>query len=137
MVRYLKLGYRLIGVAAIVLPLMRETWSQRRDPLLHEMLRPDPAQALEALGFWVERRRSLPRYRLSARREAEQMISVWQTRVIEQVPRAPMAALASGQVATVGGQVARYHAGRLAARMARLTLLGTAGFVALAWLVLR
>jgi hypothetical protein len=137
MVRYVRLAYRLAGIAAVVLPVMRETWSQRRDPLLHEMLRPDPAEALEALGFWVERRRSLPIYRLSARREAEQMIGVWQARVIEQVPRAPRAALASGQVATVGGQVARYHAGRLAVRMARLAALGTALFVALAWLVLR
>jgi hypothetical protein len=137
MVRYLRLGYRLAGIAAIVLPMMRETWSQRRDPLLHEMLRPDPAEALEALGFWIERRRSLPLHRLSARREAEQMIGVWQARVIEQVPRAPMAALASGQVAAVGGQVARYHAGRLAARAARVAVFGTVLFAALAWLVLR
>lgn len=137
MVRYVKLAYRAAGIAAVVLPVIRQTREQNGDPLLREMLRPDPAQALESLGFWVERRRSLPIYRLSARREAEQMIGVWQTRAIAQIPQAPMAALASGRVVTVGGQVARYHAGRFAARMARLVVLGTVVFAALAWLVLR
>ena len=137
MVRYVRLGYRLAGVAAVVLPALREARAQRSDPLLREMLRPDPAQAMESRGLWGKRRRSLPVYRLSARREAEQMIGVWQARAIEQIPQAPMAALTSGQVVAVGGQVARYHVGRLAARMARLALLGTALFAALAWLVLR
>ncbi|HEU0195132.1 MAG TPA: hypothetical protein VFQ71_13090 [Gaiellales bacterium] len=137
MVRYVKLAYRAAGIAAVVLPVIREAREHRSDPLLRDLLRPDPAQALESLGFWVERRRSLPIYRLSARREAEQMIGIWQTRAIEQIPQAPMAALASGRVVTVGGQIARYHAGRFAARMARLVVLGTVAFAALAWLVLR
>jgi hypothetical protein len=137
MVRYVRLAYRAAGVATVVLPAIREARAQRSDPLLREMLRPDPAQVLESLGFWVERRRSLPIYRLSARREAEQMIRVWQARAIEQIPQAPMAALGSGRAVAVGGQVARYHAGRFAARMARLALVATVLFTTLAWLALR
>ena len=42
------------------------------------------------------------------------MIRVWQERAVRDVPAAPLEALTSGRVIAVGGQVARYHAGRLA-----------------------
>ena len=86
---------------------------------MSELLRPRPAETLDALGYWIERRRRLPFYRRSDRREAEQMIRVWQERAVHDVPAAPLEALTSGRVLTVGGQVARYHAGRLLTRLSR------------------
>ena len=57
-ITYVKVGYRLIGIAAVVLPILREAQHARRDPV-----RLDPSETMEALGFWVDRRRRLPFYR--------------------------------------------------------------------------
>ena len=116
MIRYAKIGYRLAGVAAIVAPLLRESrsWHADQGPEVSELLRPRPAETLDALGYWIDRRRRLPFYRLSDRREAEQMIRVWQERAVRDVPAAPLEALTSGRVIAVGAQVVRYHAATLA-----------------------
>jgi hypothetical protein len=57
----------------------------RRDAdeqLVQEMLAPLPLeQALSSLEFWRGRRKLLPFYRRSERREAEEMIHRWRTRV--------------------------------------------------------
>ena len=105
MIRYAKIGYRLAGMAAIVAPLLREsrTWHADQGPEVSELLRPRPAETLDALGYWIDRRRRLPFYRLSDRREAEQMIRVWQERAVHDVPAAPLEALTSGRVIAVGG----------------------------------
>jgi hypothetical protein len=124
-IRYAKIGYRLAGMAAIVAPLLREsrTWHADQGPQVSELLRPRPAETLDALGYWIDRRRRLPFYRLSDRREAEQMIRVWQERAVHDVPAAPLEALTSGRVIAVGGQVARYHAGRWLTRLSRGVLI--------------
>ena len=121
MIRFAKIGYRLAGMAAIVAPLLREsrTWHADQGPEVSELLRPRPAETLDALGYWIDRRRRLPFYRLSDRREAEHMIRVWQERAVHDVPAAPMEALTSGRVIAVGAQVARYHAGRWLTRLSR------------------
>lgn len=52
------------------------------DQLLAETLAPPSLEdAEEALAFWRGRRRSLPIYRRSARREADHMIVAWSARV--------------------------------------------------------
>jgi len=135
---YLKVGCRLAGVAAVIAPLIRESrlW-QDEDPATRALLRPRPAQALEALGYWVDRRQRLPFYRLGARREAGEMIRAWQGRVIRDVPGAPLEALTSGRVITVGGKVARYHAGRWLARLCRGALAGAMMLALTIWLLAR
>lgn len=42
---------------------------------------PDLSEGVESLAYWLERRQRLPRYRIRARREAEQMIVRWERRV--------------------------------------------------------
>jgi hypothetical protein len=132
-IRHAKIGYRLVGMAAMVAPLLREsrTWHADQGPEVSELLRPRPAETLDALGYWIERRRRLPFYRRSDRREADHMIRVWQERAVHDVPAAALEALTSGRVLTVGGQVARYHAGRLLTRLSRGAL-----FVAMMFAVL-
>ena len=92
------------------------------DDLLGELNAPDPAEAMEALGYWITRRRGLPFYRRSARRECERMIAFWQGRTLRDVTRSPLAAVASGQVVAVAGLAAGYHAQRLVSRLARFAL---------------
>lgn len=93
------------------------------DDILRELNAPDPGEAMEALGYWIERRRRLPVYRRAARREAERMIAFWQGRTLRDVTRAPLTALATGEVVTVAGLVAGYHAHRVAGRLARYGVL--------------
>ena len=57
--------------------------------ILREMQAPDIEEALEALGFWLERHGKLPFYRRTARAEARRMIGYWQGRVLSDAPRAP------------------------------------------------
>jgi hypothetical protein len=47
----------------------------------------DRPETLDALGYWIDRRRGLPFYRVSDRREADEMIRVWQERAVRDVPR--------------------------------------------------
>jgi hypothetical protein len=50
--------------------------------LLSELLAPpDLGDGIEALGYWRQRRRRLPWYRFSARREADRMTIQWEQRV--------------------------------------------------------
>ena len=50
--------------------------------LIEEMLAPPPLEdARGSLEYWRSRRRSLPIYRRSARREADVMVARWQNRV--------------------------------------------------------
>jgi hypothetical protein len=50
--------------------------------LLEQMLAPPPLEdARASLEFWTQRRSSLPFYRLRERREAEEMIRRWRTRL--------------------------------------------------------
>jgi hypothetical protein len=57
----------------------------QRDPdlaLVDEMLAPPPLDdARRSLAYWQERRRRLPVYQRSARREAREMAIRWETRV--------------------------------------------------------
>ena len=129
---YVKVGYRLIGIAAVVVPVLREARQARRDPV-----RTDPSETMEALGFWVNRRRRLPFYRVAARREADQMIRTWQVRAVSDLPQASLAALSSGTAVSLGGQLARYHAGRWLARSARLIVAWAAVLALLAYAIVR
>jgi hypothetical protein len=74
---------------------------------------------MEALGYWITRRRRLPFYQRSARREAERMIAFWQGRTVRDVTRAPLTALATGEMVAVAGLVAGYQAHRVVGRLAR------------------
>jgi len=52
------------------------------DRLLEKMLAPPPLeQARDSLEFWSQRRSGLPFYRLSDRREADEMVRRWRTRL--------------------------------------------------------
>ena len=52
--------------------------------VIQEMLAPPPLEdARSSLEFWQRRRKSLPLYRVSARREAKVMAVRWQERVID------------------------------------------------------
>jgi hypothetical protein len=52
--------------------------------LIEELLAPPPLEdARSSLEFWQRRHRSLPLYRLGARREAKAMAGRWQQRVID------------------------------------------------------
>lgn len=57
--------------------------NRRADELLLEkMLAPPPLeQARSSLEFWSQRRSGLPFYRLSDRREADEMVRRWRTRL--------------------------------------------------------
>ena len=59
----------------------------RRDPdlvLVEAMLAPPPLEdARSSLAYWQERRRRLPVYQRSARREAREMAARWEGRVHE------------------------------------------------------
>jgi len=58
--------------------------SDRDLVVIQEMLAPPPVEdARSSLEFWERRRRSLPLYRVSARREAKVMAGRWQVRVID------------------------------------------------------
>ena len=58
--------------------------SDRDLVVIQEMLAPPPVEdARSSLEFWQSRRRSLPLYRVSARREAKVMAGRWQERVID------------------------------------------------------
>jgi hypothetical protein len=58
--------------------------SDRDLVVIQEMLAPPPLEdARSSLEFWQRRRKSLPRYRVSARREAKMMTGRWQERVID------------------------------------------------------
>ena len=52
--------------------------------LIEELLAPPPLEdARSSLEFWERRRKSLPLYRVSARREAKVMAGRWQQRVVD------------------------------------------------------
>ena len=58
--------------------------SDRDLVVIQEMLAPPPVEdARSSLEFWERRRRSLPLYRVSARREAKVMAGRWQVREME------------------------------------------------------
>ena len=58
--------------------------SDRDLVVIQEMLAPPPVEdARSSLEFWQRRHRSLPLYRVSARREAKVMAGRWQERVID------------------------------------------------------
>jgi len=58
--------------------------SDRDLVVIQEMLAPPPLEdARSSLEFWQRRRKSLPLYRVSARREAKVMAGRWQERVID------------------------------------------------------
>jgi hypothetical protein len=58
--------------------------SDRDLVVIQEMLAPPPLEdARSSLEFWERRRKSLPVYRVSARREAKVMAGRWQARVID------------------------------------------------------
>ena len=92
---------------------------------------------MEALGFWVNRRRRLPFYRVAARREADQMIRTWQVRAVSDLPQASLAALSGGTAVNLGGQLLRYHTGRWLARSARLIVAWAAVLALLAYAIVR
>lgn len=92
------------------------------------MLAPDLEEALEALGYWLRRRRQLPFYRRAARRETEHMIRYWQARAIADAPRSPIALLVCVRVARLA---AGYHARRVFGRFTLLTIVALAAVAAL------
>jgi len=58
--------------------------SDRDLVVIQEMLAPPPLEdARSSLEFWQRRRKTLPIYRVSARREAKVMAGRWQARVID------------------------------------------------------
>jgi hypothetical protein len=100
------------------------------DRVLREMLAPNLDEALEALGYWIERRTRLPFHRRAARREAERMIRFWQARTIASARRSPLALILSRRTAAGVTRLAvEYHARRILAR-ATTVALGFAAFVA-------
>jgi hypothetical protein len=52
-----------------------------RDLLREALAPPELGDGIESLGYWRNRRRSLPWYRVHARREAERMTIRWEQRV--------------------------------------------------------
>ena len=89
------------------------------DRIIREMLAPDVEQALESLGYWLERHRRLPARRFRARAESRRMIAYWQRRALADVPKAPLDALANaGSAAHVARLAAGYHVGRATQRAA-------------------
>ena len=102
------------------------------DRILREMQAPDIEEALEALGYWLERHGRLPFYRRTARAEARRMIAYWQARVLADAPRAPLQAVGHArELASVGGRLVAYRASHLARRGA-LTVMGVVALVVVA-----
>lgn len=92
--------------------------SSEDDRVLREMLTPNLDEALEALGYWIQRRTRLPFHRRAARREAERMIELWQARAISGVRHSPVALILSRRTATGVARLAvAYHARRILARV--------------------
>ena len=61
---------------------MRTRYAPSDQELLAEALAPPGlGDGMQSLGYWRNRRRGLPWYRLRARREAEDMILRWEQRV--------------------------------------------------------
>ena len=105
------------------------------DRVIREMLAPNLDDALQALGFWLQRHTQLPFYRRAARREAERSIAFWRERAIADASRSPGALLWSGRtVVRVMRLAATYHARRVLARMTVLVLTVIAVGVAVAML---
>ena len=70
--------------ARATLDAVRSAAPDRDLVLIEELLAPPPLEdARSSLEFWERRRRSLPVYRFSARREARVMAGRWQQRVID------------------------------------------------------
>jgi hypothetical protein len=65
------------------------------------------------------------------------MIRTWQVRAVSDLPQASLAALSSGTAVSLGGQLARYHAGRWLARSARLIVAWAAVLALLAYAIVR
>jgi hypothetical protein len=119
----------------------------RRDPdlvLVEAMLAPPPLEdARSSLAYWQERRRRLPVYHRSARREAREMAARWEDRVREAELLRFESTVAGRILKAVGlsglyGRVLALNKGRLlwlawAVTPRRLKLVA-GGFVA-AWLV--
>ena len=129
---YVKVGWKAARVMAVVLPVLRDANRARREPG-----RADPAETVEALGFWIDRRRRLPIYRIAARREADQMIRTWQGRAILDLPRSSKTALTSGAAVGLGGRLVRYHATRWLARVSRVAVLWMAVLALLIYAIVR
>jgi hypothetical protein len=103
------------------------------DRVLREMLTPNLDEALEALGYWIERRTRLPFHRRAARREAERMIAFWQARAVCGARRSPVALLLRRRaVAGMARLAVAYHARRILARVTTVAV----GFSALAAVVM-
>lgn len=102
------------------------------DGILRELLSPNLDEALDALGYWLQRRTQLPFYRRAARRETERMITFWQARAIADLPRSPIALLISRrEVVRVTRLAAAYHARRFLSRLTALALVAVAAVAAL------
>jgi hypothetical protein len=112
---YVKVGWKAFSVASVVWPIVRDVNHARHDPV-----RTNPAETLESLRFWVARRKSLPFYRLAARREADRRIRECQARAIRDLPASSLGSLAGGDVVTLSGQLVRYHTTRWLFRMGRI-----------------
>jgi hypothetical protein len=92
--------------------------SSEDDRVLREMLTPNLDEALEALGYWIQRWTRLPFHRRAARREAKRMIELWQARAISGVRRAPVALILSRRTVTGVARLAvAYHVRRILARV--------------------
>ena len=103
------------------------------DRVVREMLTPNLDEALEALGYWMQRRMRLPFHRRAARREAERMIAFWQAHALSGARRSPVTLILSrGAVAGVARLAVAYHARRI---LARVTTVAVA-FCALATVVM-
>lgn len=92
-----------------------------QDRLSELLAPPDLGEGIEALGYWRQRRRRLPWYRRTARREAERMTIRWEQRVgaaLVSHRAAPPSLRISG-----GLLLARSRVGRWAQR-ARIVLIG-------------
>jgi hypothetical protein len=119
----------------------------QRDPdlaLVEEMLAPPPLDdARRSLAYWQERRRRLPVYQRSARREAREMATRWEGRVRQAELLRFEATLAGRVLRAVGlsrlyGRVLPFTKGRFlelawAVTPRRLKLV--AGGLVAAWLV--
>ena len=108
------------------------------DAVIREMLATDLEQSLDALRYWLGRRRRLPFYQRRARREADAMIAAWQARTLAAIPRRPVEALVYGRpLLHVAGLTLGYHARRLATRAGTVAVGVVAVFTVLTVLALR
>ncbi len=107
--------------------------SSEDDRVLREMLTPNLDEALEALGYWIERRTRLPFHRRAARREAERMIAFWQARAVRGARVSPIALILSHRAVAGAARLAvAYHARRILGRVTTIAL----AFCALAAVVM-